>query len=72
MVDHGQESQCNRLWPDFSFLNAIIAIDGQSVSDFDDLNRYLVFYTQPGQTVQMTVLRDGDTIVLPLELGVRP
>jgi 2-alkenal reductase len=50
----------------------IIAIDGQSVSDFDDLNRYLVFYTQPGQTVQMTVLRDGGTIVLPLELGVRP
>jgi 2-alkenal reductase len=50
----------------------VIAIDGQPVNNFDDLNSYLVFHTSVGQTVELTVLRDGETVVLPLTLGARP
>jgi 2-alkenal reductase len=50
----------------------IIAIDGQPVNDFADMNAYLVFNTAPGQTVQLTVLRDGAEMTLPLTLGERP
>jgi 2-alkenal reductase len=50
----------------------VIAIDGQTVIDFSDLNSYLVFQTAPGQTIDLTVLRDGQTIEVPLTLGARP
>ncbi|MCB0046524.1 MAG: trypsin-like peptidase domain-containing protein [Caldilineaceae bacterium] len=50
----------------------IIAIDGWSVNDFGDLNRYLVFNTQPGQVIKLTLIRNGTTMELPLELGARP
>jgi S1-C subfamily serine protease len=50
----------------------VIAIDGQPIDDFSDLNTYLVFETEPGQTLQMTVLRDGERMTLPLTLGARP
>jgi 2-alkenal reductase len=50
----------------------IVDIDGQSIGDFADLNSYLVFYTQVGQTIQITVLRNGERVVLPLTLGARP
>ena len=47
-------------------------IDGQLIGDFADLNGYLVFHTRVGQTIQISVLRDGQRIVVPLELGARP
>jgi 2-alkenal reductase len=50
----------------------IIAIDGQPVNDFADMNAYLVFNTSPGQTVQLTVLRNGTETTVPLTLGERP
>lgn len=50
----------------------IIAIDGHEVNEFNDLISYLVFETEVGQTVVLTVLRDGETIELPLTLGERP
>jgi 2-alkenal reductase len=50
----------------------IIAIDGQPVNDFADMNAYLVFNTSPGQTVQLTILRNGAETTLPLTLGERP
>lgn len=50
----------------------IVAIDNQSIADFQDLNRYLVFYTSPGQTIQLSVMRDGQNIIVPLVLGERP
>jgi 2-alkenal reductase len=50
----------------------VVAIDDQPVNEFSDLNAYLVFHTQPGQTVQLTVLRNGQQIVLPLTLASRP
>lgn len=50
----------------------IVQVDGQAVHDFADLNRYLVFDTSPGQTIQLTVLRDAQEVVVPLTLGERP
>jgi S1-C subfamily serine protease len=50
----------------------IVEIDGQPIVDFSDLNSYLVFETQVGQTIEVTVLRDGEFTVLPLTLGARP
>lgn len=50
----------------------IIAIDGQPVRDTEELIAYLVFDTTVGQTVDLTVLRDGETITVPLTLGARP
>ena len=50
----------------------IVDIDGQPIDDFSDLNSYLVFYTQVGQTIEVTVLRNGERVVLALTLGARP
>lgn len=50
----------------------IIAVDGQPVGEFNDLISYLVFRTEVGQTIALTVIRDGDTLEIPLTLGERP
>lgn len=50
----------------------LIAIDGHPVIDFGDLNSYLVFQTEVGQTVELTILRNGEEMVLPLTLAARP
>jgi len=46
----------------------IIAVDGQSVERFEDLQR-IVALTSPGETLDFTVLRDGGEIVLPTAIG---
>lgn len=50
----------------------IIAVDNQAIQDFQELNRYLVFNTAPGQTVQLSVVRNGQALTVPLILGERP
>ncbi len=50
----------------------IVAIDGRPIGDFADLNSYLVFETTVGQTIEITVLRGGEQVVVPLTLGARP
>lgn len=50
----------------------IIAIDGVKIGDFGDLNSYLVFNTSPGQTITLTIIRNGEQIELPFTLGARP
>jgi 2-alkenal reductase len=50
----------------------IIAVDGNEVLSSDDLIAYLVFEAEVGQTVDLTVLRDGEEIEVPLTLGERP
>ncbi len=50
----------------------VVAIDGRPVRDFNELNSYLVFSTEPGQTIELTVLRGGDEVRLSLTLGARP
>ena len=50
----------------------IIGIDDQEVREFHDLISYLVFETEVGQTVDLTVVRDGEEITVPVMLGERP
>ena len=50
----------------------IIEINGQEINNFSDLNSYLVFHTSVGQTIEITVLRNGETVTVPLTLGARP
>lgn len=50
----------------------IIGIDDQEVNEFHDLISYLVFETEVGQTVDLTVVRDGEEITVPVTLGERP
>jgi 2-alkenal reductase len=50
----------------------VIAINGTPIGDFADLNSFLVFGGAPGQQITVTVLRDGQTVDVPLTLGERP
>ncbi len=50
----------------------IIAINDEPVRSSDELLSYLVFETTVGETVELTVIRDGKEIKLPLTLGKRP
>ncbi|MCS7039826.1 MAG: PDZ domain-containing protein, partial [Caldilineales bacterium] len=50
----------------------IIAIDDRPIRLFDDLLAYLSRYTSPGQQVTLKVVRDGETLTIPVILGVRP
>jgi S1-C subfamily serine protease len=50
----------------------IVQLDDEQISGFSDLNSYLVFRTKVGQTINVSVIRDGEVIVLPLTLGARP
>ncbi|MFW6184408.1 MAG: S1C family serine protease [Chloroflexota bacterium] len=50
----------------------IIAIDDQSIASFADLNSYLVFNGAVGQTIELTILRDGEETTLSLTLDARP
>ena len=50
----------------------ITAINNQPVRNSDELLSYLVFETTVGETVELTVIREGEVIKLPLTLGERP
>lgn len=50
----------------------IIAVDGRPVLEFNDLLSYLVFETTVGQTIELTILRNGQEMIIPLTLGERP
>lgn len=50
----------------------IIALDGEPINDFSDLNSYLVFQASVGDTIKVTVLRGGQFLDLSLTLGARP
>lgn len=63
-VNNGQET---RLGGD-----VIIAIDSQPVQDFEDLTAYLARYTESGQKVTLTILRNKQQRDVELRLGVRP
>jgi S1-C subfamily serine protease len=50
----------------------IIGIDGQPVEDYQALTVYLETETNIGEVVELTVLRDGRELVLPLTLEEEP
>ncbi len=50
----------------------IIAFDGTRIRDIDDLSTFLEENTVPDQTIDVTIIRDGETMTLQLTLGTRP
>ncbi len=52
--------------------DVIVAIDGQPVSEFDELVTYLVRNASVGDRVTLTILRDGQEETLRLTLAARP
>ena len=50
----------------------IIALDGQKIISGDNLISYLEAYTTPGQTIDVTIIRDKQEMTIPVELGTRP
>lgn len=47
-------------------------VNGVSIRTSNDLLSYLVFETKPGDTIDLTILRNGSEIIVPLTLGERP
>jgi S1-C subfamily serine protease len=52
--------------------DVIVAIDGQTLLDMDDLIAYLVGKTEVGQQVELTLLRDGEQETVSVTLMARP
>jgi S1-C subfamily serine protease len=50
----------------------VIAVNGIRITSIDDLSAYLEEYTLPGQTVDLTIVRDTQTTIISLELERRP
>ncbi len=50
----------------------ITAINGQAINTFEDLASYLINNTQVGQTVTLTILRQGQQQTVKVTLGVLP
>jgi S1-C subfamily serine protease len=52
--------------------DVIIALNGEPMEKPQDLVAYLETQTRVGDTIQVTVIRDGEELTLPLTLGERP
>ena len=52
--------------------DVIVAINGVDIRDFSDLIEYLSANTRPGDNVDLTILRDGESIGVEVTLGSRP
>jgi len=50
----------------------ITAIDGINITDMSGLVSYLANNTEPGQKINLTVLRDGQQLSIPVTLTARP
>jgi S1-C subfamily serine protease len=50
----------------------VVAFDGTRIRNMDDLSTYLEEHTLPNQTIDVTIIRSGKTMTLPLKLGTRP
>jgi len=50
----------------------IVAIDGEPINNFEEFTVYLETQTIVGDTVQVTVIRDGEELTVPVVLEERP
>ncbi len=50
----------------------IVALDGFPINGFDELLGYIVTNTSVGQTVTVTIIRDGERRDVPVTFGPRP
>lgn len=66
------ETEYFDICPDARGGDVIIGVNGEGVTSFDDILSYLQLNTSPGDTITLTVLRDGASVDVPLTLGERP
>lgn len=52
--------------------DVLLSVDGTTMSTFEDLASYLALETRPGDTIAVTVLRDGSEETVELTLEARP
>ena len=52
--------------------DVIVGIDDRPIDSHEELMRYLVTETVPGQTISVELLRNGETLIEPVTLGSRP
>lgn len=57
---------------DYSTADIITAINGRPLLGFDTLISYLAKYTKPGDTVTLSIIRDGAKMDLSVTLSARP
>ena len=50
----------------------VIALEGTRIKGIDDLSTYLEENTSPDQTLDVTIIRNGETMTIQLTLGTRP
>jgi S1-C subfamily serine protease len=50
----------------------IIAFSGTRITGIDELSTYLEERTLPGQTIDVTIIRDAQTMTIKLTIGTRP
>ena len=50
----------------------IIAFNEARITNIDDLSAYLEEYTSQGQTIDVSIVRNNQTITIAVELGTRP
>jgi S1-C subfamily serine protease len=55
-----------------STIDILTAINGRPVTDFDEMIGYLAINTNPGDTITVTVYRNGQVLQLPVTLTNRP
>jgi 2-alkenal reductase len=58
--------------PEMAGGDLIIAVDGEPVTKFDDVLGYLQRSTSPGDTITLTIWRDGQALEVDLTLAPRP
>jgi 2-alkenal reductase len=66
------ESRYPSICPDVAGGDLIIAVDGEPVTKFDDVLAYLQRNTSPGDTITLTIWREGEALDLDLTLAARP
>lgn len=52
--------------------DVILSVDGTEMQTSEDLGSYLALQTRPGDTVEMTIVRDGSERTVRVKLGTRP
>jgi len=52
--------------------DVIIALNGRMVRNFGELLSYLFGNTSPGDSLQITLIRDGSEMEIELIIGARP
>jgi serine protease Do len=52
--------------------DVITAVNGQPIQNMDDLSSYLFLHTTAGQSVTLTILRNGKSMTLKLTTGILP